>query len=667
MVEKTDMLYADTMKKNATYMIMIPMILVLSGNAFSQNGDKSMYFWRFNSVSGQVGLIGRYREEYRVVSDINDSKQSYYLTGGIELKTNSSVLNPNFLVLDIDGAYMPETNRQNYIVTPDQAEIRTVKKISLGASFFQQKDITLNLFADYNESYSTRENLTDIKSINKHWGALFGYNNRYLPFTLDFHSRKWDETEIQTGRRYSMDQKLFEARTIKSFTKRDRSEFSYSHDYNLNLNQNMFRVENTIDNIEFISHVKLDTKEKYNLNTVISNLNQYGFTNLKRFQASAFTYLQLPKHLAFYGNYNYFNIRQASGELVQNGINTSLEHKLFNSLKTRINFDYNNIKQTVYKEVNTKSGFELDYSKRIPGGQLLINYEFSRFHQNYQSDPSAINISNEQYTLSDNKIDLLRLPDINIESVVVKDLTGTLIYENGFDYILIARGRFTEIRRIPGGKIANNSVVLIDYTAIQPGSYKFDANTHIFNTSVYLLKNMLSVYYRFSTQNYSNLESTQLITLNYFTQNLAGCRLDFGFINVGAEYENYKSSILPYHMMRYYVNIQKNIGKNLMLMLNGNMQNYVMLDKPEPEHQDYMDMTGKVIYTIYKQTSLNVDLMYRKQTGQNIDLNLFTARSEITSQINLLYLTLGVELYKRDYVGEVINFKGTYVKIVRKF
>jgi hypothetical protein len=59
--------------------------------------------------------------------------------------------------------------------------------------------------------------------------------------------------------------------------------------------------------------------------------------------------------------------------------------------------------------------------------------------------------------------------------------------------------------------------------------------------------------------------------------------------------------------------------------------------------------------------------MYRKQTGQSIDLNLFTARSEITSQINLLYLTLGVELYKRDYVGEVINFKGTYVKIVRKF
>jgi hypothetical protein len=251
--------------------------------------------------------------------------------------------------------------------------------------------------------------------------------------------------------------------------------------------------------------------------------------------------------------------------------------------------------------------------------------------------------------------------------VVVKDLTGTFIYVIGLDYILIPRGQYTEIRRIPGGMIADNSVVLIDYTAIQPGSYKYDANINAFNTSVFLFNNKLSVYYRFSKQNYTNLETTEFVTLNYFTQNLVGFRVDFDFINAGAEYEDYQSSILPYHMMRYYVNFQKNLGKKLMFMLNGNMQNYVMLDKPEPEYQNYMDITGKAIYNMFKQTSLNIDLMYRKQIGEGIDLNLYTARTEIISQINLLYLTLGVEVYKRDYVGEVINFRGTYVKIVRKF
>ena len=92
-----------------------------------------------------------------------------------------------------------------------------------------------------------------------------------------------------------------------------------------------------------------------------------------------------------------------------------------------------------------------------------------------------------------------------------------------------------------------------------------------------------------------------------------------------------------------------------------------MLSKPEPEYQKYMDITGKAIYTIYKQTSLNLDLMYRKQTGRGIDLDLMSAKTEIISSINRLYLTVGLEVYKRNYVGEIINFKGTYFKLVRKF
>jgi hypothetical protein len=254
-------------------------------------------------------------------------------------------------------------------------------------------------------------------------------------------------------------------------------------------------------------------------------------------------------------------------------------------------------------------------------------------------------------------------------TVVVKDYTGTLIYVIGLDYILIQRDKYIEIKRIPGGLIPNNAVVLIDYTATQPGSYKYDANSHVLNTNVYLLKNLLNVYYRFSTQDYINLVSAEFVTLNYFTQNLVGCRVDFNFAYAGAEYEDYKSSILPYRMMRYFVNFQRYFGKNnkLMLLLNGNLQNYTMLDKPEPEYQKYMDITGKAIYTIFRQTNLNVDLMYRKQRGNGIDLDLLTSRTEITSTMNRLNLTLGVEVYKRTYIGEILNFKGAYIKIIRSF
>jgi hypothetical protein len=464
-----------------------------------------------------------------------------------------------------------------------------------------------------------------------------------------------------------LDQNLFSARLSKSFTKRDKNDLRYSHDDNVNVNQNLFRVANTIDNIDFISRIDLDDKQKYSLNTTITNLSQRGSTNIKRFQASEGIHAQLPANLSLFGNYNFFKTHFESSDLLQHNINSSLQHKLYQSLQSRINFEYNFIRHTVYQEYNTKTGFELNYTKKIPHGRLLISYKFDKYRQNYTADPSDLKITNEQYTLSDTKIVLLRLPDVETGSVIVKDVTGTLIYQIGLDYILIERNKYLEIRRIPGGLIADNSVILIDYTATQPGSYEYDANTHVFNTSVYLLDNLLSFYYRFSTQDYSNLVNTEFVTLNYFTQNLAGFRLDYNFLNAGAEYEDYRSSILPYHMWRYYVTLQKNVGKKLMLMLNGNMQDYVMLDKPEPEYQKYLDVTGKAIYTIYGNTNINLDLMYRKQTGRGIDLDLMTAKTEVTTMRNRLYFTVGLEVYKRNYVGEIINFKGTYFKVVRKF
>jgi hypothetical protein len=92
-----------------------------------------------------------------------------------------------------------------------------------------------------------------------------------------------------------------------------------------------------------------------------------------------------------------------------------------------------------------------------------------------------------------------------------------------------------------------------------------------------------------------------------------------------------------------------------------------MLNEPEARVQRYTDITGKAEYVIIKQTKLNLDVMYRKQQGRGIDLDLLTARLELTSVIYQLYVTAGVEVYRRNYIGEKINFKGIYMQISRRF
>lgn len=655
------------MYKRAKYLILFPVLLVFTGNVCSQTTERSFYFWKLHSINGEARINGLYREQRRIGMNIYDYEKSSYFSGGLFLNMSSSFLNKNFLLLDINGGYMPETSRNNFIVVPDQAEVSTYKKAGINVTFLREKKINLSLFGNYDENFSRRENLTDLKTISKHLGAVFNVDNNILPFRFDYHNRNWLETEIQAGRQYSLDQNIFSARTTKSLTEYDRNELSYSHDENTNVNQNLFRVANTVDNIDFFSLVYLDRDRKSTLNTMASNFNQHGNIYLQRFQASENFNIQFPLNLTFWGNYSFHKTNQNQYGLIHHSVNSSLSHQLYKSLQSSINMEYHNITHTVYKELITKAGVEFNYTKKIPSGNLIINYRFDRYHQTYSSEPSDLKVSNEQYMLNDNKISLFRLPNVKVESVIVRDSTGTINYVNGLDFFLIERNQFIEIRRIPGGLITNNSLVFVEYIAIQPGAYKYDANTHIFDSNIYLLDNILNLNYHFSSQNYSNLEKTDFITLNYFTQNQIGCRLNYKMISGGAEYEDYRSSLLPYQRMRYYLNFQKSFKEKIVLLVNSNLQNYVMLDQPESKYQNFMDVTGKIIYPISKHTNLNVDCMYRKQSGRGIDLNLLTTKTEITSSVNFLLVTLGMEMYRRNYIGEKINFLGTYIKMVRKF
>jgi hypothetical protein len=641
--------------------------LVISTQAFSQNKKNPFYLWKLNAISGEARFNGFIREQERAGLNFNDNQKSSFLSGGMFLNTTSSVLHKNFLLLDINAAFMPEKSNDIFIISPDQSEVRTTKKLDVGATFFNGKKINLNLFNNYNESYSSRENITDIKSTNSNFGIAFSFTNKFLPFSLFFNKRKWNEEELNNGKIYKIEQKIFGAQLSKSFTKYDRNELKYSHDENMSINQNLFRLANTTDNFDFVNQIYLDFKKKYSFNTLITNINQKGIANINRFQINESVSFILPANLSFTGNYNFYNIKQDFYEMKQHTINSGLEHKLFKSLKSRINFEYNTINHSIYNQSSSKYGVEFNYSKQIPTGQLLLSYRFDRFHQSYFSDPLSLTILDEQYTLTDSKIILLKLPNINVSSIIVKDKTGTIIYQKGVDYILIERSKYIEIRRIPGGSIADKSLVLIDYYATQPGTYKYDANIQVLNSDIFLFKNILSFSYRFSTQNYINLKETEFITLNYFTQNLFGCRIDFNFMNIGAEYEIYKSSILPYRKVLYFINFQKRLSNELMFMLNGDIQNYEMMEEADANYQKYMNATAKIIYHLIRQTNLNIDLMYRKQSGSNIDLSLITAKTEISSYINNLNLTLGFELYKRNYVGEKINFKSVFVKIIRKF
>jgi len=645
------------------------MMLCLLGPAWGVlQSQHSLGIWHLRHISGELDLKGQYRQLESSFNELTEDQKSTYLLSGLKLNTSSYLWDKDIFMIDLSGAYSPELRDEKYITVPDRSEVRTLKKVDLMATLFNNKAVTLQGFYNFDQSYFNRELLTNVRSNNQQWGGILSLNNRFLPLSLSYRNQKWDQDELQTGRIFNMDQESFQARSSKSFGSKDRTELLFSHNNYLYRYAELHQTSHLIDRFALNNNLFFDEARKYNLNSRFSWYRQDGTTSFRRLELLEGLTLRLPGHFKFRANLNLYQLRDQVQTWNQRKIRTSLEHKLYKSLTTRIFVDYTRIRQeaaNLYIQSDTRGGLELKYSKRIPGGIFNLNYRYFRQEYSSEGEQGVLQVLNEPLVLSDGEIRLLKMPYAELSSVLVKDLTGTIIYQANFDYFLIERGSYVEIQRIPGGLIPNNGEVYVDYSYIQPGSYSYGANNNHLSAGILLFKRLLELYYSYSVQNYPRVRQGDLLTLNFYKQHVYGLRFDLGFARAGVEADQYDSNIVPYKMMRYYLDLNWNYKSKLLFTLNGSLRDYQMI--ADQVDQLYGNLSGKVAYQIRPRMRVSLETGYLNQRGPNIELDLLTSRAEFLASFNKLQFRIGMELYRRLYLNSQFDFNGAYVQLTRRF
>jgi hypothetical protein len=175
----------------------------------------------------------------------------------------------------------------------------------------------------------------------------------------------------------------------------------------------------------------------------------------------------------------------------------------------------------------------------------------------------------------------------------------------------------------------------------------------------------VELYYTYSVQDYPKVNQGDLLTLNYFRQHVYGVRLDVGFARAGVESDLYKSSIIPYRMRRYYMNVNWNLKSALMLTMNGNIRDYRMI--ADEVDQWYANVSGKLVYRISPTMRASLETGYLNQRGANINLDLLTSRAELQATFNKLQIRAGLEMYRRLYQDSEFAFNGAFIQCTRRF
>jgi hypothetical protein len=632
---------------------------------YAAQNSKVTCFWRPTAFNGEFRVNGHYRYQEGISNGIYNVQKNPLIGGAVLFNSSSYLWHPNFVILNVGAEYSPMKNQTDYLVVPDQSEVNTIKKFDVNATFFKQKPISVGLFTNYNECYTNRENLSNLKLTSFNWGGNLVFTNKVLPFQAGYRNGHWKEYEISTGRTFLTHQTNLQADVNKSFSSRDKNEIRYSHNNFYRKDDNFAPVNNISDNIDIINRFDFDKKQNYTFNSFITGINQKGNDAYSRIQASEAVNLKLPANFRLMGTYNYFHNVRKNQKSIQNNFGANLGYTLYKSLEINVYYEDNSLSHTFYKETNKKIGLDLRYSKKIPTGNIFLTYSSFRQRQKRVSDITRLQVFSEEHLLVDGQIVLLRNAYVDTATIVVKDVTGTIFYQKGLDFILISRNNYLEIQRIPGGQITNNTMVYLDYTYMPPGTYQFDATYRQFTANVILFNNLVEVYFKYAKQNYSNLVSEEYLTLNYFTQIINGCRLEYKAVSGGIEYESYKSTIIPYHLLRYYLVLQGSIHEKVLYSLNANVRSYRMMD--DNSYQKYYDLTGNIAYSFSPRSKLNLEFGYRKQVGNEIDLDLLTGKAEYTTVYRQMFFTVGMQVYQRIYLNEKTNFIGGYFEIIRKF
>lgn len=640
-------------------------------NGYSQDAPSPFRIWKLVAISGEVRVKGTYREFELIRNKINSSTQKdYYLNGLLHINTKSFFVHPNFMLVNFSGTYNPITRKNKYIGIPEYNENYYSEGLDASTILFSKKRVNLTGNAIINKSIQNIENITRIKTDNKQLGAGFSYINKILPLTIGYSKQNTVQQVIGSDNKFTFEQRLLQAGTSASFTNSDHHYLAYLHTENngtenyTGSNAQPLNTVNKIDQYELNNEITFDSLKNYTFYSSIINSIERGDIYFKRLYVRENLTLKFLKNVIWTNNYNFGITELDSNKVKYQGIQSSLSHQLYKSLSSKLVYERNQTDQPAYKDQRNKYGIDLRYVKLIPKGKLTLLYSYYREYQRVKTAPTTLRIAREEYLISDNTIILFKNQNINIQSVEVRDVTGTIIYQLNVDYILTEHTPYLEISRIPGGLIANNSTVYISYTALQAGNYNYFMDNYSFSADVLLFGNKLDVYYRSNSQDYNIQNKTENLALNYFNRNAIGTRLDLNYFKGGVEYEYYYSTILPYKAVRYFIELQK-MYKKVSFTLTGNLQN-IKMSSETGKRQD-LDVSTKIAYSLLKNVRVDFDVMYRSIKGRGINLDLTTSKLEITTDVHRLLFSVGAEFYQNKEVDSKMQFKGVYVQLTRNF
>ncbi len=219
-----------------------------------------------------------------------------------------------------------------------------------------------------------------------------------------------------------------------------------------------------------------------------------------------------------------------------------LQHLLYENLTTTATVGADLNDSTAGNENIYDGNLDLFYRRKIPWGALNIRTEFDlRYTDREGFDQDLIQVTDEPHVLTTGEVTLLDNENVDINSIAVTDITGTIPYIENVDYTIAEIDSFVQISRTTTGAIANGQTVLIDYRFRSDPDFDDTVFSQAYNIQLYLW-NALMLGYGFRQANQNIISGPSPENRIDDTAHTAELRLDLGWTDTRLTFEDIDSN-----------------------------------------------------------------------------------------------------------------------------
>jgi len=267
-----------------------------------------------------------------------------------------------------------------------------------------------------------------------------------------------------------------------------------------------------------------------------------------------------------------------------------------------------------------------------------------------KSSDNYISVIDEPHTLSTGTLVFLDKPRVDMATVEVTDITGTITYVLNTDYLLSSVGERVQIQRMPGGGISEGQELKIDYQAQSARLLEFNTLGENYRFRMDFLNDLLGIFYLLNKESHPNISGGEDFVSQTVNDRTVGSDLRYKNLSVEVSRENYDSNISPYILDRVKESFFFNPTEKSTLTFDSS-QCKVKLTAAQ-ETQKFFDAMSRYSLGLNSYSRVNAELGFRWQAGTGIDLNDVAGGAGYALDLRKFKFNLKYEFKKQSFLSD---------------